>query len=136
MLSKQQIADASSLLDDIDIAMTISVIRSCPKYLANPIYFENIEQVLSDADGTVKARQVKAALQAIEKLGTGMVEIDQRKVSSTSGLYYSQVLERNSLAEYILTVLYPEFVESSTVTTDASGNVIGGYNYMTGQREV
>lgn len=136
MLSKEQISAASSVLDEVDVAMIISVIRVCDKYKGNPPYYQNLEAVVSAADGSVQAKQLKAALTAIEDIGIGMVEIDQRRVSSSSGMYYSQLVERNALAEYMLAVLYPEFFESSTVTTDNNGNIISGGNYLTGQREV
>lgn len=136
MLSKEQISAASAVLDEVDIAMIVTVIRTSEKYKANPAYYINIQSVIEEADGGVQAKQLNAAMKAISDLGIGMVEIDQRRVSSSDGLYYSQILERNGLVDYMLGVLYPEFFESTSVLTDSKGNIISGANYLTGQREV
>lgn len=136
MLSKAQINAASSALDETDIAMITAVVRGSEKYKANPAFYADIVTKIEDLDGTVQAKMVNAAMTAITDLGIGVVEIDQRRVGGSDGLYYSQVLERNALIDYIIGTMYPEFFESVTVVTDENGNVISGGNYQTGQREV
>lgn len=136
MLSKAQINAASAVLDETDIAMFTALIRGSDKYKENPMFYRDFVTLLEDADGTVQAQQLNAAMAAIEDLGIGVVEIDQRRVGSSDGLYYSQVLERQALIEYMLGVLYAEPVESVLAVYDENGNVINGGSYLVAQREV
>lgn len=132
MLSKDQITAASSVIDETDVAMVMAVIRGSTKYKDNPVFYADIQTRIEDLDGTVQAKMVNAALAAIVDLGIGVVEIDQRRVGGSDGLYYSQVLERNALVDYIIGVMYPEFFESVTIGTD--GTTYGSYGVA--QREV
>lgn len=136
MLSKAQITAASASLDDTDIAMFTALIRGSEKYKGNPAYYADFVTRLEDTDGSVQAKQLNAAMSAIVDLGVGVVEIDQRRVGSSDGLYYSQVLERQALIEYILGILYPEPFESVIAVYDESGNLLNGGSYQVGQREV
>ena len=136
MLSKTQISAASATLDETDIAMITTVIRGSEKYKANPAFYTDLVTKIEDLDGTVQAKMVNAAMQAITDLGIGVVEIDQRRVGSSDGLYYSQVLERNALIDYIIWTMYPEFFESVTVVVDEDGNITTNGGYKTAQREV
>jgi hypothetical protein len=135
MLSKAQINAASATLDETDIAMITAVIRGSDKYIANPAYYIDVVEKIEDADGTIQAKMMNAAMTEIVNLGIGVVEIDQRRVGGSDGLFYSQIAERNALISYMIGTLYPEYFESTTVVVDVNGNVIGG-GYQTGQREV
>lgn len=134
MLTKAQITAASSTLDETDVAMIIAAIRITDKYKQNPAYYSDLLARIEDADGTIQAKMLNAAMDSIEELGIGVIEIDQRRVGGSDGLYYSQLLERGSLVEYIIGVLYPEFFES--IQVDESGNPIYAGSYLVAQREV
>jgi hypothetical protein len=137
MLTKAQIQAAPSTLDEIDVAMMTATIRGSEKYKENPAYYADITTKIEDADGSIQAQQLNAAMDAIEALGIGVVEIDQRRVGGSDGLYYSQVLERNALIDYMIGTLYPEYFES--IQVDENGNPIGvsgGGSYGVAQREV
>lgn len=134
MLSKTQINDASATLDETDIAMIIAAVRITDKYKENPAYYADILTKIEDADGTIQAKMMNAAMTAITDLGIGVIEIDQRRVGGSDGLYYSQLLERSALVEYIIGVLYPESYES--VQVDVNGNPIYSGSYLVAQREV
>jgi spore germination protein YaaH len=136
MLTKAQITAASSTLDETDMAMIIAIVRISDKYKANPAYYGDLASKVEDADGTIQAKMINAAIDAIEELGIGVIEIDQRRVGGSDGLYYSQLLERNSLMEYIIGVLYPESFESVQMQVDANGNPIYVGDYQVAQREV
>jgi hypothetical protein len=136
MLTKDQISAAPSSLDETDIAMITTVIRGSEKYKANPAFYADVVTKVEDLDGTVQAKMVNAAMDAIEALGIGVVEIDQRKVGGSDGLYYSQILERNALIDYIIGTMYPEYFESVAVIVDENGNIVTSSSYKTAQREV
>lgn len=134
MLSKAQITAASSTLDETDIAMITAVIRGSDKYKQNPAYYIDFVVRIEDTDGSIQAKMLNAALSAIVDLGVGVVEIDQRRVGGSDGLYYSQIAERNALIDYMIGAVYPEFFES--VQVDVDGNYITGGRYGIAQREV
>ncbi len=136
MLSKTVIENASSQLGETDIAMITAVIRGSDKYKGNPAFYIDVITKIEDLDGTVQAKMVNAAMDALVALGIGVVEIDQRRVGGSDGLYYSQILERNALIDYIIGTMYSEFFETITVVVDTNGNVVGSGTYSTGQREV
>lgn len=136
MLTKAQINAASSTIDETDLAMMIATIRGSSKYQANPAYFAEFSGKIEDADGSIQAKQLNAALTAISDLGIGVVEIDQRRVGGSDGLWYSQVNTRNSLIDYMIAILYPEYFETVLAVTDEYGNILNGYSYQVGQREV
>ena len=134
MLTKTQIAAASATLDETDVAMLIAVVRTSEKYKQNPSYYLDIATKIEDIDGTVQAKMLNAAMTEIANLGIGIVEIDQRRVGGSDGLYYSQILQRDALLNYILGILYPEYFES--IQVDENGNPIYSGSYLVGQREV
>jgi hypothetical protein len=134
MLTKTQINAASATLDETDIAMITATIRGSDKYKQNPAYYTDFVIKVEDTDGTIQAKQINAAMTEIANLGIGVVEIDQRRVGGSDGLFYSQIAERNSLIDYIIGVVYPEYYES--VQLDANGNPIYGNGaYGVAQRE-
>lgn len=135
-ISKAQINAASSTLDETDIAMMVTAVRISSKYIENPAYYRDVTTRIEDADGTVYAKMLNAAMSEIVDLGIGVVEIDQRIVGGSDGLYYSQLNTRNDLINYILGVLYPESFESITVVIDADGNRVVQGEYQVAQREV
>lgn len=133
MLTKVQITAASSTLDETDIAMIMAAVRNSAKYRDNPAYYADILTKIEDADGSIQAKMLNATMSAIIDLGIGIVEIDQRRVSGSDGLYYTQMGERDSLIDYLMGVLYPEYFGS--VTVDANGNIVGEYGrYGVAQR--
>lgn len=134
MLSKAQIIAASPTLDETDITMFTALIRGSEKYKQNPAYYIDFVQLLEDADGSVQAKQLNAAMSAIVDLGIGVVEIDQRRVGSSDGLYYSQVLERNALIDYMLGVLYEEYFATTPAVYDDDGNIVNSGGYYVAQR--
>lgn len=133
MLTKAQIIAASDSFDEIDLAMITAVVRGSEKYKANPAFYADLAAKLDEADGSPLAQMINAALAAIADLGIGVVEIDQRRVGGSDGLYYSQINERNALIDYIIGTMYPEYFES--VQIDIEGNTVG-FEYQTAQREV
>lgn len=133
MLTKAQIIAASDSFDEIDLAMITAIVRGSEKYKANPAFYADLAAKLDEADGSPLAQMINAALAAIADLGIGVVEIDQRRVGGSDGLYYSQINERNALIDYIIGTMYPEYFES--VQIDIEGNTVG-FEYQTAQREV
>jgi len=131
MLSKAQINAASSTLDETDVAMIVTAIRGSDKYKQNPAFYADIVTKIEDADGSIQAKMLNAAMSEIVALGIGVIEIDQRRVGGSDGLYYSQINTRNDLVNYVIGVLYPEYFES----TQSNGSTTTG-DYKVGQREV
>jgi len=114
MITREKINAASNTLNDIDVESLIAVIRVSARYKTNPAYFTNLAEKFLATNGTVKAQQLNAVLDAIEALGIGQIEINQSQTVGTDGLVYSQVAEREALIDYALNVVYEEFFESST----------------------
>jgi hypothetical protein len=103
MLTKAEITAASPNLDDVDIQMWLSLIRSNPDYKANVVLFPNLEDTLNDASGDTAGKMLNALSARIQALGIGVVEIR----AGDEGLWYNQQKERDALVAYALSILYP-----------------------------
>lgn len=121
MLTKAEIAAASSTLDSIDIEMWLALIRANPTYRANVVLFPDVESELDNASGDTKGKMLNALSAKIQELGVGEVEIK----NGDEGLNYSQSLERDALVEYALSILFP--VVTTVVVTDTTTGSFGDY---------
>lgn len=120
MITRAKINAASSTLTETEILSLVSIVRMTDRYKSNPSYFSDLEEKLEATDGTTKAKQLNAALDELEKLGVGEVEINQAQTVGTDGLVYSKGRERASLIEYVLGVLYEAFSSSIYPSDDES----------------
>lgn len=102
MITKDQISGADANLDEIDISMIISLVKGSDIFKDNPLTFSDINIRLEEINGTVKARQVNAALDLIEELGAGEVQLR----GGSDAVYYDQHKERQALVNYIIFTLY------------------------------
>jgi hypothetical protein len=97
------ITAADTALSAIRQSMWATLIRQSVTYSRGPGLFDNLEATLAGVDGTVKAQQLNAALDIIDGIGPGMIRIE----GGDDAEHYSQDLERASLVDYALAVLYP-----------------------------
>jgi len=135
MISRATIEAASDTLTPTAIASIISTVRVTDRYKQLPAYFSDLEDRLEAVNGTIHARQLNAALDALEALGVGEVQIDQSKTSGTDGVVYSKPVERAALVDYILGVLYEAF-SLSIYVVDAKDSIVVKGNYGVGQRPI
>lgn len=120
MITRAKIDAASSTLTETAVLSLISIVRMTDRYKSNPSYFSDIKEKIEATGGTTKAKQLNAALDELEKLGIGEVEINQAQTVGTDGLVYSKGRERASLIEYALGVLYEAFSSSVYPSDDES----------------
>ncbi len=129
MISRAKIEAASDTLDDVAIESIITTVRTTAIYTENPAYYSDLRSKLVSVDGTLQAQQLNAALDEIENLGIGEVQINQSQTVGTDGVIYSKTQEREALVSYILGVLYEGISPSTYVTVDSDGNISSGdYN--------
>ncbi len=102
MLTKAEIAAASTTLDETDLEMWLALIRANTFYRGNKVFYPDVETVLDDASGTIKGAMLNAILDRIEALGVGEASIR----NGDEGLNWSQSSERDALVKYGLSVLY------------------------------
>ncbi len=127
MISRAKIEEASDIIDDIALSSIISIIRMTEAYKQNPPYFADIQERIEEVNGTIKAQQLNAALDALEALGVGEVEINQAQTVGTDGLIWSQTKTREGLVAYILGTMYEAFSPSVTVDETTGLRLRGNY---------
>lgn len=130
-LTTYLISQASDHLGEKHIQLWLLLFRRLPKYKEYAfVYAPELLQRLEDAEGTVKARMLNALMKEIDDLGVGEVSIE----GDREGTHWSQTLERNTLIEEALDVLFDDIatlVVPPSGTTTYSG---GGFSAATGQR--
>ena len=99
------ITAASTTLSPVRQSMWATLIRQSLTYGRSPVLFADLDAQLAATDG-VKAQQLNAALDLIDKIGPGMIRIE----GGDDAEHYSQDLERASLVDYGMSVLYPDGV--------------------------
>lgn len=132
MISREKIEEASDTLTDVTIESVTAILRTTQRYKDNPTYYSTFKSKLLGIDGTIQAQQVNAALDELETLGIGEVELNQSQTVGTDGVIYSQVKERQALIDYILGIMYEGYQPSVYVDTDENGFIIKG-NYSSGR---
>lgn len=127
MLSKDEISTASAVLDELDIAMLVTVIKSGGTYKANPPFYNDLTAKIEATDGTTEAKMLNAIKTRIESLGVGEVELR----GGDEGVYYSQNKEREALINYAISIIYDAPFDSLAV--DLNNYLLVG-NYGVSQR--
>jgi hypothetical protein len=135
MISRVKIEDASDTLEDVAIESLVAILRTTQRYKDNPSYYSTFKAKLLEVDGTIQAQQVNAALDELETLGIGEVQLNQSQTVGTDGVIYSQSLERQALVDYILGILYEGYQPSVYVDPDSDSFIIKG-NYASGRHTV
>ncbi len=133
MISREDILASDDTLEEIDIDSLIAVVRTSARYKANPAFFTNLSEKLIATNGTLKAQQLNAVLDAIERLGIGQIEINQSQTVGTDGVIYSKVAEREALVDYALNVVYEELFDSVIATDDTDSTRTLEGNYAVGR---
>jgi hypothetical protein len=110
-----QIAAASTDLTDVAQAQLLALIRSSPRYKAQPDFYKLPAEAIADADGTVKARQLNAALALIDTVGDGTVAL----TGGEDAVDFDQVRDRDQLVDYIISVLYEQPPRRTIMSTSA-----------------
>jgi hypothetical protein len=131
MISRAEIEAASDIIDDVTSTSIITIVRMTDVYKADPAYFADIADRIDEINGTIKAQQLNAALDRLETLGVGEVEINQSQTVGTDGLIWSQIKEREGLVSYILGVMYEAFAPFVIASTNTNISIKG--NYATGR---
>jgi hypothetical protein len=115
MPSLEQITAASTDLTDVAQAQLLALIRSSPRYKAQPDFYKLPAEAIADADGTVKARQLNAALALIDAVGDGTVAL----TGGDEGVDYSQERDKAELVDYMISVLYEQPPRRTIMSTSA-----------------
>lgn len=123
MFPKSLIESAANTLDATDVSMLVTLIRGSQKYATNVAFYSDIEQKISQASGSVKAKQLNVVLDALEELGTGEFGI----VGGDEGIRYSHTMEREALVDYALNVVYNVPYGTTTGTGDDNTKMYGIY---------
>ena len=132
MISRVKIEAASDVLEDVAIESLISIVRTTARYMQNPAYFTDLRTKLIAVDGTLQAQQVNAALDELELLGVGEVELNQSQTVGTDGLIYSKTRERQALVAYMLGILYEAYQPTIYVDISDTDSLLTG-NYSVGR---
>lgn len=94
---------ASDHLSEVDIELWKTLFRSLPEYNEYAIvYSRQVDDALTSADGTLKARQLNALMKLIDELGPGEISIK----ADADGLYYSMSAERLALILEAFNVIF------------------------------
>jgi hypothetical protein len=113
--SRAQIDDASTTLDATARATWLALIRQCDRYRNARLGYRDLEGVIEAAAGTLKAKQLNAALTLIDSIGSGEIEI------ADEGAKISKPKDREALVDYAIAVLYDEptgpFLSGKRVTS-------------------
>jgi hypothetical protein len=128
-LTTYLISQASDHLGEKQIQLWLTLFRKLQRYKEFAfIYAPQMEQRLTDAEGTVKARMLNALMTQIDDLGTGEVSIR----GDREGTYWSQPDERMALIDEGLDVLFEDVSTMITVPpSSSSGQVFGSSGYTT-----
>ncbi len=143
-LTTYMISQASDHLSEKHVQLWLLLFRKLPKYKEYAfVYSETLEDRLTEAEGTIKARMLNALMKEIDDLGVGEVHIggDQRTIGAgggdREGTHWSQTIERLTLIEDGLDVLFDDI---STMIlpygTTGSGNGVYGFGIATGNRKI
>jgi hypothetical protein len=116
MPTQAQITAASDELSDVAQAQLLALIRSSPRYKDQPDFYKLPADAIAAADGTVKARQLNAALALVDTVGDGTVAL----TGGEEGVDYSQERDLNQLVDYIISVLYEQPPRRSILSTSAT----------------
>lgn len=103
-------------MSDVAQAQLLALIRSSPRYKAQPDFYKLPADAIAEADGTVKARQLNAALALVDTVGDGTVAL----TGGEEGVDYDQVRDREQLVDYIISVLYEQPPRRSILSTSAT----------------
>ena len=137
-LTREIIENSSDHLDEVGKLIVISLVRELEQYRKYATLFSGrLIPAIAGVEGTIKARQINGILKEIEKLGIGEVEI---RGESKSGLWWSQIRERNALVEQLFTTLFDDALITGNgldnVVVKAKGNygiaAVGQRPYYTG----
>jgi len=136
-LTTYLISQASDHLSEKHIQLWLLLFRKLPKYQEYAfVYSDSLQQRLTDAEGTVKARMLNALMKEIDDLGVGEVSIQ----GDREGTHWSQSVERTALIEEALDVLFDDIgtliIPFTDITATGSTYTAGGFTAATGHRKV
>lgn len=119
-LTRDQVINSSDILDSVSQNIYIVLFRSNDTYRQSAtVFYADVATRLANASGTIKGRMLNALLDAIDKLGVGVVKIRGDK----DGVQWSQEEERNNLITEALNVLYDPTVEGLALPDNWQGYV-------------
>lgn len=142
-LTTYLISQASDHLTEKEVQLWLLLFRKSAKYKAHAwVYSDGLQEKIEATEGTIKARMLNALLKEIDDLGVGEVHIggDQRTIGAGSGdregTHWSQTIERESLIDEALDVLFDDI---NTLIIPRAGMLPNGYvsnAVASGQRAV
>jgi hypothetical protein len=127
-LTTYLISQASDHLTEKEVQLWLLLFRKSTKYKQYAwVYSDDLENKILATEGTIKARMLNALLKEIDDLGVGEVHIggDQRTIGAGAGdregTHWSQTIERESLIEEGLDVLFDDI---STLIVPGGGSAV------------
>jgi hypothetical protein len=121
MPTRAQIEAAANTLDSLAKGQWIALIRGSAEYRDQPGLYPDLEGTL-DAVTALQAQQLNAALDLIDEVGDGTVEL----AGGEDGVDYSQDRDRNALISYGLRVLYDQPLRKPAVSAGLMNSPLTG----------
>lgn len=142
-LTTYLISQASDHLTEKEVELWLLLFRKLPKYREYAsVYSSGLKQKIEATNGTIKARMLNALMKEIDDLGVGEVHIggDQRTIGGGSGdregTHWSQPIERLTLIEEALDVLFDDISTMIVPSTTIISSGTRGGHAVSGQRNI
>jgi hypothetical protein len=116
MPTQAEITAADSTLDELAQAQLLALIRGSNRYKSNPGFYVLPAAAIEAASGTVKGKQLNAALTLIDEVGDGTVAL----TGGEDAIDFDQDRDREQLIDYCISVLYESPIRREIRTTSAT----------------
>lgn len=144
-LTTYVISQSSDHLGEAEVQYLLYLFRKSDAYRQYAyIYSIDLEERITDTEGTYKARMLNAVIKEVDDLGTGEVHIggDQRTIGAGAGdregTHWSQPIEREALISDALAILFDDIstmiMPSGSIVLD--GGVSMRSHVAVGQRDI